>query len=106
MTPEAMAEYLRCFQNPTMIRATCEDYRAGLSVDLAHDRADREAGKRIHCPVLALWGAERAKSYNPVEVWRRWADDVQGVPFNCGHFIMEEAPEETAQTLMRFFKAT
>jgi haloacetate dehalogenase len=58
IAPEAMAEYLRCFRNPARMRATCEDYRAGLNVDVAHDRADREAGKWIRCPVLALWGTQ------------------------------------------------
>jgi haloacetate dehalogenase len=105
ITPQAMAEYLRCFRNPAMIRATCEDYRAGLSVDLAYDRADREAGKRIRCPVLVLWSAQRAQSYNPVEIWQRWADDVRGVPLDGGHFVMEEALEETAQALLPLFKA-
>jgi haloacetate dehalogenase len=44
IAPEAMAKYLRCFRNPTMVRATCEDYRVGLSVDLVHDDADRQTG--------------------------------------------------------------
>ena len=104
ITPEAMAEYQRCFRNPTMIRATCEDYRAGLSVDLAYDRADRAAGTRIRCPVFVLWGTQRGRSYNLVEIWQRWADDVHGQPLECGHFVMEEAPEETAQALIQFFK--
>jgi haloacetate dehalogenase len=105
IAPEAMAEYLRCFRNPAMIHATCEDYRAGLSVDVAHDRADREAGKRIRCPVLALWDTQRARGYHPVEMWPRWAEEIRGVPLDCGHFAMEEAPEETAQALLQFFKA-
>ena len=88
IAPEAMAECLRCFRKPAMIRATCEHYRAGLSVDVAHDRADREAGTRIRCPVLALWGAQRARGDHPVAMWQRWADEVQGVPLDCGHFVM------------------
>jgi haloacetate dehalogenase len=102
--PEAMAEYMRCFRNPAMIRATCEDYRAGLSVDMANDRADRELGKRITCPVLALWGAQRAKAYNPLSIWERWADQVEVLALDCGHFIMEEAPAATARALQQFFQ--
>lgn len=103
-TPEAMAEYVRCYRNPSMIRATCEDYRAGLSIDLEIDRADREAGKKIACPVLSIWGAGRNKSFQPPEIWRKWADDVQGKGLDCGHFVMEEAPQETANALLQFFK--
>lgn len=104
-TPEAMAEYIRCYQNPSMIRATCEDYRAGLTVDINIDRADRGAGRKIICPVLSIWGGKRGKGFNPPDVWRRWADDVQGVALDCGHFVMEEAPVETAQALLKFFQA-
>src|SRR5262249_45051062 len=39
-TTEAMNEYLRCFKNPATIHATCEDYRAGASIDLEHSNAD------------------------------------------------------------------
>jgi haloacetate dehalogenase len=103
IAPEAMAEYVRCFRQPTKIRAACEDYRAGLSVDLADDRADREAGKRLRCPVLSIWGTQSV-SADLMDIWRRWADDVQGLALSCGRFVMEEAPEETARALARFFQ--
>lgn len=38
-TAAAMAEYIRCFSDPATIHATCEEYRAGASIDLEHDRA-------------------------------------------------------------------
>ena len=38
--PRALAEYKRCFRDPATIHATCEDYRAAASIDLAHDEAD------------------------------------------------------------------
>ncbi len=103
--PAAMAEYERCFRNPSVIRAACEDYRAGLSIDLEHDRADRTSGRCIHCPLLVLWGARGILSeiYNPVSIWQRWADDARGSPLPFGHFLMEEAPLETAKALADFF---
>ena len=55
----AVDEYLRAFRNPETRHAICEDYRAAATVDLAHDEADRAAGRRIRCPVLALWGGQR-----------------------------------------------
>ncbi|HET7753043.1 MAG TPA: alpha/beta hydrolase, partial [Anaeromyxobacteraceae bacterium] len=64
----AYAEYARCFRDPATIHASCEDYRAAASIDLTHDRADREAGRKVRCPVLALWG-ERGRvhqSFRPV----------------------------------------
>lgn len=83
----------------------CEDYRAGASVDLEHDRADRDAGRRIRCPLLVLWSAKgtTGKYFDPLAVWRRWAADVQGRPLDCGHFLMEEAPELVGPALAEFF---
>ena len=104
---EAMADYLACFRNPETVRAICEDYRAGAAIDCEHDFADKRAGRKIRCPVLALWGA-RAKLeawYDTVAVWREWADDVRGRALPCGHYLAEEAPEETADELLRFFSA-
>src|ERR1700756_1727215 len=50
----AWNEYLRCFQNPETIRATCDEYHAGASIDLEHDRAER--GRKLAMPLLVLWG--------------------------------------------------
>ena len=70
--PAAFAEYRRCFSDPATIHAMCEDYRAGASIDTALDEADRAAGRRIRCPVLALWGARGAlpRWYDVLEIWR------------------------------------
>ena len=97
---EALAEYLRCFSDPATIHASCEDYRAGASIDYAHDEAD--LGKRkIACPTLALHGRFIAR-LSPLEVWKQWADDVTAVELPCGHFLPEEAPEETLAALRAF----
>jgi haloacetate dehalogenase len=37
-----------------------------------------------------------------LEVWRRWADTVEGGPLRSGHFILEEAPAELTESLTRF----
>jgi haloacetate dehalogenase len=106
--PEAMAEYRTAFRNPAVIHAACEDYRAGASLDCDHDRADRDAGRRIACPLLALWGGRRsvgAAASDPLATWRRWADTVEGAPLDCGHFLPEEAPDAVADALRRFFAA-
>ena len=105
-TPGAMAAYERCFRNPETIRAMCEDYRAGASIDCEFDAQDRERGHRISCPMLALWGdrGRPHKREGVLEVWRLWADNVQGEGLPCGHFLPEEAPELTLQALRSFFE--
>jgi haloacetate dehalogenase len=103
--PRALAHYRAFFQDPTRIHATCEDYRAGQSVDLEADEADHAAGKKITCPVLALWGTDGIPSQisAPLKAWREWANDVAGKPIDSGHFVAEENPQATAVALMAFF---
>jgi len=101
--PEIFAEYLRCFKNPETIRATCDEYRAGASIDLVHDRADR--GRKLALPLLVLWGqrSSQGSGYDVLGVWRDHAENVSGQVIASGHFLPEEAPDETYQTLRRFF---
>jgi haloacetate dehalogenase len=103
--PEAWAEYERCF-TPEMIHASCEDYRAAASIDLEHDRADRTAGRRVRAPLLALWGAHGVveKCFNPMDEWRRVADDVRGHALPAGHYLPEELPDLVADELEAFFR--
>jgi haloacetate dehalogenase len=102
--PAALAEYVRCFDDAT-IHATCEDYRAGATIDDALDAADLGT-RRITCPLLALWGAGRPgrNRWDVLGEWRPWADDVRGRELPCGHFLPEEAPEETLSALREFLE--
>ncbi|WP_235830038.1 alpha/beta fold hydrolase [Algihabitans albus] len=99
---EALAEYERCF-DPAGIHATCEDYRASATIDLEHDEAD--AGERIDCPLLVLWGEKGVvqRTYDVLAVWRAKAEKVEGQALPCGHFVPEEAPAETLAALEAFF---
>jgi haloacetate dehalogenase len=100
---EAVAEYVRCFSDPAVIHATCEDYRAAASIDLEHD--ERDLGRRIACPLLVLWG-ERGfvhRTYDVLAVWRAHALQVEGRALDCGHFLPEEAPAAVETELKRFF---
>jgi haloacetate dehalogenase len=105
LDPAAVAEYARHFRKPSVIGATCEDYRAGASVDLEHDRADRAAERRLSCPLLVLWGRQylAGQAASPLDVWRPWAGDVREVALECGHFLAEEQPEACAAALQEFF---
>jgi haloacetate dehalogenase len=72
------------------------------------DTADRAAGKRITCPLQLLWGAtgQVGRLHQPAAVWKDYATDIrdaQGLP--CGHYLSEEAPEETYRAMRAFFRA-
>jgi haloacetate dehalogenase len=102
--PEAWAEYERCF-TPGMIHASCEDYRASATIDLADDREDRDAGRKVRAPLLALWGAHGVieRCFKPLDEWRRVADDVRGKALPAGHYLPEEVPDLVSQELEEFF---
>jgi haloacetate dehalogenase len=99
--PEAIAEYLRVF-TPETIHATCEDYRAGAGIDIAH--SDETRDRKVQCPLLVLWG-ERGlvgRLYDVMKIWRDHASDVRGKALAGGHFLPEELPEETYAELSAF----
>jgi len=91
----ALAEYQRVLAQPGAARGLCEDYRASAGIDLEHDRADRDAGRRLAVPLLVLWGEDGVvhRCFQPLAEWRRVAAHVEGSPLPCGHYIAEEAPE-------------
>ena len=103
--PRALAEYERCFNDPTTIHATCEDYRAAATIDLEHDAADLHA--KVECPLLALWGTKGVvnRLFDPIANWQSVARDVTGKALPSGHFLAEEAPAETIVELLTFFDA-
>lgn len=111
LIPEAIseatfAEYLRNFKDPARMHAMCEDYRAGASIDLEHDRADLD--KKVTCPVLALWGANNpavAKLFDVLATWRERASDVQGTALQAGHYLPEQVPTEVVAQCSRFLRA-
>lgn len=102
ITKEAYGEYLRCFSTPQAIHASCEDYRAAATIDLVHDAQDK--GKKITQPLLALWGNEGfvGNHYDVLKTWRNVADNVCGHGVKGGHYVPEEAPQETLKALIDF----
>ena len=105
-TAEAFDEYVRCFTWKT-IRGSCEDYRACATSDLEMDEADFAAGRRVACPLLAIWGARSHTGtvYGDVrKIWQDYAAGaVEGGPVDCGHYVPEEAPEPTLKAFVEFF---
>jgi haloacetate dehalogenase len=108
---EVRAAYLDALRDPANVHAICEEYRAAATLDHAHDVEDREAGRRIACPLLVLWsehgplGNWYAGAGGPLALWRGWASSVSGTALEAGHFFPEEMPERTAEELRRFFSA-
>ena len=98
--PDALADYERAFDDAATIHAQCEDYRAAATIDLEHDAADADA--RIACPLLVLWGAKGAmhRIYDVLGTWMDEGTDVRGRAIDSGHFLAEEAPEDTARELL------
>jgi haloacetate dehalogenase len=109
--PEILEEYVSTYRDPTRVHGICEEYRAAASIDVEHDRADKEASKRIECPMLHLWAESGpldtlyAKDGGPLGIWRQWAPQAQGQTLKGGHFFPEENPDDTAVLVKQFLSA-
>ncbi|MEZ5730563.1 MAG: alpha/beta hydrolase, partial [Burkholderiaceae bacterium] len=107
-SPEALAAYQRHLAEPARVHAMCEDYRASANIDMALDRADRDAGVGIRCPMMALWGEHGiiGKMFDPLAEWRRVSrSSVTGKSLACGHYVPEEVPEALLGELLPFLAA-
>jgi len=97
--------YLKYFKDYKRIHSSCEDYRAGATVDLVHDKKD--LNKKLNIPVQVLWGKNGrvGKKFKPLKVWQKYTTQkVEGKGLDCGHFIPEESPQQTYKELLKFFK--
>jgi haloacetate dehalogenase len=105
--PEALEDYLQAARQPATITGMCEDYRAAATIDLEHDRTSRDAGKKIQCPLLVLWGEKGriGEWYDPLAIWRAYSvSAVSGAALPSGHYIPEEAPRATLEAFAAFFR--
>lgn len=106
--PEALAEYERCALLPGTAEAICADYRASAGIDLEHDQADVDAGRRLTQPLRVLWGEHGAvgRCFDVPALWRAAAGDFSGRSLPCGHYIAEEAPALLLDESLSFFRST
>ena len=101
-TPEELTAYEASMSKPQVIAAICGEYRAGWTTDRKHDEADVAANRKIARPMLALWGLDEYPQDEMEAAWRQIASNVMFRGLDCGHFVTEEAPDETAEALSRF----
>jgi haloacetate dehalogenase len=105
MGDENYADYRRAIHDPQTVHAMCEDYRAGLGIDRAHDEADRREGRRVACPTLVAWAAkdDMEDLYgDPLQPWRAWSQTLRGARIDSGHHMAEGAPEQLTRELLAF----
>lgn len=104
-SPQALDEYRRCIALPGTAAGVCGDYRASAGIDLEHDRADRDAGRRLQLPLRVLWGAHGAvgRNFDVLGLWRDAASDVSGRALDCGHYLAEERAQEVTEEMLAFF---
>ncbi len=106
-TPQALAEYERCAAIAGTGTSICEDYRASAGIDLEHDRADVQAGRRLTQPLRVLWGEHGAvgRCFDVLALWRERATQVSGQALPCGHYLAEELPEQVTAQALNFFQS-
>lgn len=100
----ALAYYRAAIASPDRLTAMCADYRAGATIDLAHDEADIAAGRTLSCPVFALWGETGipSRGASPLEAWAALAPGITGAAVPGGHFVCEEAPKAVIAAVLPF----
>lgn len=109
--PEILDEYVSNYREPSRVHGICEEYRAAATIDVEHDRADKETGKRIECPMLHLWAEGGpldtlyTKDGGSLGIWRQWAPRARGHAMKGGHFFPEENPDDTAALIRQFLVA-
>lgn len=59
---------------------------AGRASTTRSTKPNCAAGRRIRCPVLALWAGrdELGEWFDVIDSWRGWADDVTGHAVDAG----------------------
>ncbi len=100
--PMLLQAYRTAWRNPAFVHGSCSDYRATLTVDLAHDTAD--IGQKVTCPSLVFWGT-KGLMHELFDMEGEWENRLMRPQFATlpgGHFFPDQFPEETAARLSTF----
>ncbi|ROM69747.1 alpha/beta hydrolase [Pseudomonas brassicacearum] len=107
MGRENYEDFQAAIHDPETVTGMLGDYRAGIELDHLHDQEDRQAGRKLQCPLHVIWSLQDdlEELYGDVlAVWAPWAEQkVTGAGIDSGHHIAEEAPVELACALEAFF---
>jgi pimeloyl-ACP methyl ester carboxylesterase len=101
LTQARRDRYVECYAKPGRMTQGFKYYR---SAALSASQNVSYGTKRLRMPVLALGGKgslgeSKRKSIEPL------AGEVQGSEItNCGHYVIEEQPEQVVQKLLDFFR--
>jgi haloacetate dehalogenase len=106
MGAESFAYTAAALRDPMTVRAMLEDYRAGVGMDVDHDRDDRARGRTIRCPTLVAWSVhdDMEELYGDlVALWQPWVSArITRARIDSGHHMAEEKPEELAAAISAF----
>jgi len=105
MGQENYRDFLAAIRNPATVHAMLEDYRAGLSVDRAHDEESVREGRKVTCPTLVVVASKEGDDAMYPElstIWPQWADEVRIAYIDTDHHIAEENPEGLEELLHPF----
>lgn len=120
---EVIDVYIDAFKNDSVIRSSCEDYRAGATIDIENERADlvssyeehlnssvQKEGRYVEVPTLLLYSAANlGGEFDMKAVWENFVNNkltAHSIGDGAGHFVNEEKPEECTEVLLDWLKAT
>ena len=106
MADVELAAYRAAFARPEVIHATCEDYRAGATYDLAADVVDHAADRKIACPTLVI--ASEGSGLASVADTRAWQvriprSELLPIAGDSYHVAATE-PDRCAQATLAFIR--
>lgn len=107
---DAVNAYANSFKYESVIRASCDDYRAGAQEDIHQQEQDQKEGRKLNVDTLLLYsGAYLGSSCDVKQVWEDWmgTGKLEGQAFGegVGHFIAEEAPAAATLAIVSFYRS-
>lgn len=103
--------YGNFFKYEHIVRASCDDYRAGAYEDLVEEEKDQKEGRKMDSDTLVLYSSLFLSngSRGNIKDWELFMGkgnlELKGLVNNVGHFLAEEAPGEVAVSIEGFYKS-
>lgn len=104
---DAEKVYGDSFKYEHVVRASCDDYRASADEEIKEHEDDQKAGRKMDTDVLVLYSSLFLPTRGDANSWQDWMGkgnlETKGFGDGVGHFVAEEAPEETAEAISAFY---